>query len=378
MPELLDDYLLTNYDYELPKAQIAQEAPNKRGDSRLLIMPRNELPGGLESLSIGIKHTLFSQIADNLPRNALLVANNSKVLPARLRGRRKSGAKLEFLLLTPLPLVIGNNRKIQGACLADSFHEAEAEGLLRCGAKIAPGEELDFECGIGLTAVEAIGYGRYRVLLRWQGSLAEIFASAGEIPLPPYIKRKVKDVDSHRYQTVFAKEDKTGSVAAPTAGLHFTSLLREQLLAKGYGWTELTLYVGYGTFSPIRCPNIRAHQMHAEYVEISADCVSAIVEAKRQGRPVIAVGTTAVRALEGSFELLGALECYSGWLENFIYPGKHFQIIDGLLTNFHLPCSSLLVLVAAFAGRERVLHAYREAISMGYRFFSYGDAMLIF
>ena len=196
-------------------------------------------------------------------------------------------------------------------------------------------------------------------------------------PLPPYIKRTDAEEDLSRYQTIYSREDKTGSVAAPTAGLHFTPEMRETLKARGFQWADVTLYVGYGTFSPVRSADIRGHRMHREYVEMPEATALAIAEAKREGRPVIAVGTTSLRSMEGVAELCGRVQPFTGWTDIFLYPGRPFRVVDGLLTNFHLPESSLIMLVSALAGRERVLAAYAEAVSRGYRFFSYGDAMLI-
>ena len=207
--------------------------------------------------------------------------------------------------------------------------------------------------------------------------MAEAFAATGHIPLPPYIKRSDAEEDFSRYQTIYAREEKTGSVAAPTAGLHFTDELRETLRRRGFQWAEVTLYVGYGTFSPVRCEDIRNHQMHREYVELPEETADAIAEAKARHRPVIAVGTTSVRTLEGVAQVCGRAKPFAGWTDIFLYPGRPFRVVDGIITNFHLPESSLLMLVSAFAGRKRILEAYQEAVKEGYRFFSYGDAMLI-
>ena len=198
-----------------------------------------------------------------------------------------------------------------------------------------------------------------------------------QAPLPPYIKRSDAEEDFSRYQTIYSREEKTGSVAAPTAGLHFTDELRETLRRRGFQWAEVTLYVGYGTFSPVRCEDIRNHQMHREYVELPEETANAIAEAKARHRPVIAVGTTSVRTLEGVAQVCGRAQPFAGWTDIFLYPGRPFRVVDGIITNFHLPESSLLMLVSAFAGRKRILEAYQEAVKEGYRFFSYGDAMLI-
>lgn len=361
-----DDFLLRNYHYELPHEQIAQFPPEVRGTSRLLTMSRYGQPD--------IEHHLFSELPDLLPPGALLVANNSRVLQARLLGSRATGGKVEFLLLTPLPLVMAQARARRD--VPDGW-SAEVSGLVRSGGSIREGECVRFGAGISVTVLETGPFGQRRVRLDWQGDLQAAFAATGHIPLPPYIKRPDGEEDAGRYQTVYARADKTGSVAAPTAGLHFTAELRQRLKEKGFGWAEVTLYVGYGTFSPVRSEDIRRHQMHREYIEVGEETVQAIREARAAGRPVIAVGTTSTRALEGAAEVCGSLQAYTGWTDIYLYPGRRFRVVDGLITNFHLPESSLLLLVSAFAGRERILEAYREAVAAGYRFFSYGDAMLI-
>lgn len=358
------DFLLENYNFDLPQEQIAQFPPDERGSSRLLVMPRK---GALD-----LHHKMFSDLPDCLPEGALLIANNSRVLQARLLGTRSTGGKVEFLLLTPLPLVVERAK----ADKSGGFF-AEAEGLVRSGGSIREGETFDFGAGIGVTVLESGPFGQRRVRLGWKGDLAAAFAATGHIPLPPYIKRPDGEEDLSRYQTVYARQDKTGSVAAPTAGLHFTPPLREKLAERGFQWAEVTLYVGYGTFSPVRTPDIRSHRMHREYVEVPESTALAIAEARAQKRPVIAVGTTSLRTLEGVAELCGRVQAYTGWTDIFLYPGRPFRVVEGLVTNFHLPESSLLMLVAAFAGRKRMLDAYAEAIAKGYRFFSYGDAMLI-
>lgn len=359
----MTDHDLEAYDFPLPEERIAQFPPAERGGSRLLCVPRHASAGA-------IRHEEFCRLADCLPPGSLLVANNSRVLPARLTGRRAAtGGKAEFLLLTPLPL-------LQAHARADGTCEAEAQGLLRTGGRPEPGEALEFDGGISLRIIEREGFGRHKVLLRWRGELEKLFSMAGSLPLPPYIRRSPQCSDLERYQTVYADGGKTGSVAAPTAGLHFTPGIREELIARGFEWREITLYVGYGTFSPVRCPDIREHVMHAEYAEICAETAQAVLRAKREGRPVVAVGTTSLRTLEGVASS-GPVRPFSGWLDIFIYPGFGFRVADGLLTNFHLPKSSLLMLVSAFAGRERILGCYAEAVERGYNFFSYGDAMLI-
>lgn len=361
-----DDFLLSSYDYLLPEAQIAQVPPKHRGDSRLLVINR--------SGELGLEHHKFSELAELLPAGALLVANNSRVLPARLRGLRATGGKVEFLLLTPLPLVLGQAKAVPGTV---DVHTATVKGLMRAGGRLAEGEEFSFGENIRVRLLHSEDFGRREVELTWKGDLVLDYEDAGSVPLPPYIRRQPELSDSERYQTVYSRADKTGSVAAPTAGLHFTTALRERLLERNFGWCEVTLYVGYGTFSPVRSGDIREHAMHEELIEVPQDTADAVLKARREGRPVIAVGTTSVRALEGCCAACGSLQAYSGLTDIFLYPGRPFRVVDGLITNFHLPESSLIMLVSALAGRKRILEAYRQAVSAGYRFFSYGDAMFI-
>ncbi len=370
------DYWLSSYTFDLPETQIAQYPPEERGLSRLLVMPRTVKKAGINEWT----HAHFADIGTYLPKDCLLVVNNSRVLQARLLGTRPSGGKVEFLLLTPLPLVTAAANSVQG--LPDTAPEegwlcAEAQGLVRAGGRVSDGDIFHFGAGISVQVLESGPFGQRRVLLFWKGDLAEAFAATGHIPLPPYIKRADDDEDQARYQTIFAKNEKIGSVAAPTAGLHFTESLQKELAAHGCEWAEVTLYVGYGTFSPVRTDDIRSHRMHREYIEVPEHTAAAIAKAKAQGRAVIAVGTTSVRALEGVAEVCGKVQAYTGWTDIFLYPGRRFRVVDGMITNFHLPESSLLMMVSAFAGRQRILDVYAEAVQRGYRFFSYGDAMYI-
>lgn len=430
-----EDYFLSSYCYDLPEELIAQHPPAERGQSRLMVVNRAE--GTCE-------HTTFQSLCDYLPKGALLIVNNSKVLPARLLGHRASGGKVEFLLLTPLPLItatpcahadvpctqsphttacsvsfqnaneiaaqssdmkanaLGSLEKASGTSLqevnasaldvhnnasealvqdrcsvSEGWYYAEVEGLLRASKALRSGEVLSFGGALRVEVLERGDFGRSRVRLYWQGDLAYLFTEQGHLPLPPYIRRADAKADADRYQTVFAREDCLGSVAAPTAGLHFTPEIRERLAERGVEWAEVTLYVGYGTFSPVRCDDIREHAMHREYVSISQETVDAIARAKAEGRPVVAVGTTSSRVLEGVALQCGELAPYSGWVNIFMYPGYEFRVVEQLITNFHLPESSLLMLVSAFAGRKQILDMYREAVAQKYRFFSYGDAMLL-
>lgn len=358
-----DDFLLSSYRFDLPEESIAQFPPEQRGQSRLLVMDHKQNT---------LHHSHFAQLADYLPKNALLLANNSRVLQARLLGTRPTGGKVEFLLLTPLPLVVA-----AAVPQPDNHFYAEANGLVRAGGRIAEGDVISFGASISVTVLESGPFGQRRVKLEWKGDLAAAFAATGHIPLPPYIKRPDDDEDQSRYQTIYSRQEKVGSVAAPTAGLHFTEDLRYSLHEHGFSWAEVTLYVGYGTFSPVRSEDIRRHRMHREYVELPEETADAIAKAKKDKCPIIAVGTTSARAVEGVHELCGKVQPFTGWTDIFLYPTRPPKVIDGMITNFHLPESSLLMMVSALAGRQPILDAYAEALAMGYRFFSYGDAMLI-
>ncbi len=352
-----DSWNLDNYDYHLPEDRIAQTPSGSRGGSRLYVLDRK----GRDQV------TDFSRLAEHLPPGALLVANNSKVVPARLYGTGPGGKKAEFLLLTPLPLLEGS--------MQAGASKAQAEGLLKGAKRFKPGDCIRFAEDLAFYLESKGEFGKVTGALCWKGTLQKRMQACGEPPLPPYIKRQTQAQDLERYQTVYANEEQSGSVAAPTAGLHFDAEHIRRLENAGFGWTEVTLYVGYGTFSPIRCQDIREHAMHAEYVQVSQSAAAAIAGAKEQGRPVVAIGTTVVRTLEGAFMQTQGIAPYSGWVDLFIRPGFTFHVVDHLLTNFHLPRSSLLVLVSAFAGRRRVLQAYEQALASGFRFFSYGDAM---
>jgi len=379
-----EDHRLESYRFHLPEAQIAQHPSPERGGSRLLVLDRRTVEkGGAGTLS----HARFADLCDHLPEGCLLVANNSKVLPARLLGLRPTGGKVEFLLLTPLPLLEELPHASAGRDGvrddADGWRSVPAEGLLRASKKIRPGDVMDFGPHIRVEVVQPGDFGRSAVRLHWRGDLRGLFLEQGHLPLPPYIRREntaqTEDApeDRDRYQTVYADDARLGSVAAPTAGLHFTDRLRDRLAATDRQWAEVTLYVGYGTFSPVRCADIRQHAMHREYIEVSEATAAAIRKAKAEGRPVVTVGTTSTRTLEGTVRACGEVRAFTGWTDIFIKPGYRFTVADHIITNFHLPESSLLMLVSAFAGRGRVLAAYEEAVARGYRFFSYGDAMLL-
>jgi S-adenosylmethionine:tRNA ribosyltransferase-isomerase len=343
-----------DFDFELPDELIAQEPPTVRGGSRLLVLPR---AGG------AVEHTTFSRIAEYFRAGDLLVLNDTKVFPARLLGHRvPSGGAVECLLLSPL-------------------EDGTWDALMHPGQKLKPGAQVLFERdGVRLHGeVIARHFHGRRTIRLWSEegvNVTDAIDRIGHIPLPPYIKRDDDPSDRERYQTVYARE--RGSVAAPTAGLHFTNELFEELAARGVERTAVTLHVGYGTFKPVHAERVEDHQVDPETYAVSAGAAEALTRALQDRRRIIAVGTTSVRALESLvMDGEGRIEASSGHTRLFIHPGHEFRVVNGLITNFHLPRSSLLMLVAAFAGRERVLDAYREAVARGYRFYSYGDAMLI-
>jgi len=342
------DFQLESYDYELPEELIAQYPSPKREESRLLVLDRKT--GEIRH------HGRFSEIEKYFRPGDLLVANDSRVFPARLLGRKETGGQVELLLLR-LP------------------EEGQPVPALYRGKRPRAGLKIRFAEGLEGEIERVLEGGKVEVRLKARGNLLPLIERIGRVPLPPYIKRGPVNEDLFRYQTVYAR--KTGSVAAPTAGFHFTEELLRRLREKGIIFLTITLHVGYGTFAPVKTTDIRAHRLHEEYVEIDEECARRINEARARGGALFAVGTTTLRALEFSALQSGRVEPVSAWCDLYIYPGFHFKVVDHLITNFHLPRSSLLILVSAFAGRERVLEAYREAIRKRYRFFSYGDAMLI-
>jgi len=367
-PENLDipaEFRLSSYVYPLPEEQIARRPAERRDGSRLLVLDRQAEAPQLETFA-----RLPGILAKRFPKGALLVANNSRVFPARIFGRRATGGRVELLLLTPLPL-------LHVKPLVDGRLSAEAEGLVRTAKRMKIGEAALFDAPLSITLLERGEFGQCRVRLEWTGNIGDILNEIGHMPLPPYLERPDDAADRERYQTVYADVGKAGSVAAPTAGLHFTPEVRAGLAERGIKWAEVTLYVGYGTFSPVREGDIREHKMHAEYVEVPEATAKAIREAKSAGIPVVAVGTTSARSLEGMFAAKGEVAAFCGETEIYIIPGRSFNVVDALLTNFHLPESSLLIMVSALAGRERIMAAYALALAQGFRFFSYGDAMLI-
>ncbi|MHC1699920.1 MAG: tRNA preQ1(34) S-adenosylmethionine ribosyltransferase-isomerase QueA [Humidesulfovibrio sp.] len=362
------EFSLDSYVYELPPERIARRPADARDASRLLVLDR-----GAEPLRTDLRFADLPEVlARRFPQGALLVANNSRVFPARVFGRRRSGGRVELLLLTPLPLLDVSPCGGAGGWLC-----AEAEGLVRTAKRMKEGETAEFDAAFRVALLSRGEYGRCRLRLEWQGDLSLILNEIGHMPLPPYLEREDDAGDRERYQTTYADEAKAGSVAAPTAGLHFTPAVRRELSARGFGWAEVTLYVGYGTFSPVRAGDIREHVMHAEHVEVPEATAAAVREAKRAGRPVVAVGTTSARSLEGMHRACGDVRAFAGDTDIYITPGYEFRVVDALVTNFHLPESSLLIMVSALAGRARIMQAYAAALARQYRFFSYGDAMLI-
>lgn len=354
-----------DFDFELPPELIAQEPPAERGSSRLLFLERQ---------TGGLTHSRIAALPELLSPGDLVVVNNTQVFPARLLGRRvPSGGQVECLLL----------RRIERP-EEDSGAGECWEALMHPGQKLKSGAQVVFE-GAGSSAglrlrgevLERRYFGRRTIRLQADGgaSVDAIVDAIGHVPLPPYIKRDDRGDDRDRYQTVFARS--RGSVAAPTAGLHFTPGLTSALAARGVEMAQITLHVGYGTFQPVRVERVEEHRLDAEWYEIDPVAASAINGALDAGRRVIAVGTTTTRTLEAAARATGRVAPGGGQTDLFIYPGFEFRAVRGLLTNFHLPQSSLLMLVAAFAGRERVLDVYRAAVEQRYRFYSYGDAMLI-
>ncbi len=336
----------SDFYFELPEELIAQTPLQRRDGSRLLLLDKET--GALE-------HRHFYELPEFLQAGDCLVMNDSRVLPARLLGQRASGGSVELVLLRDL----GDGRW---------------ECLSRPGKKTRPGTELSFGEGELTATVEDVVEGGNRIVrFHYEGIFLEVLERLGKMPLPPYIKEELQDAE--RYQTVYSRE--LGSAAAPTAGLHFTKELLAAIEAKGVKLCYVTLHVGLGTFRPVKEEEIEDHPMHAEFCIIPEETARIVNETKRSGGRVVAVGTTSCRTLESFAKEDGTLAPSSGWTNIFIYPGYRFKCIDALITNFHLPESTLIMLVSALAGREHILHAYETAVRERYRFFSFGDAMLI-
>ena len=337
---------VSDFDYNLPEELIAQVPIEKRDESRLMVLDRK---------TETIEHKTFKDIIDYLEPGDCLVRNNTKVIPARIYGKKETGANVEFLLL--------NN--IEG----DVW-----ESIVRPGNKLHVGTKVIFGDGILKAEIlEVMPGGTRKVKFEYKGIFNEILDKIGLMPLPPYIHEELKEKD--RYQTVYAKYD--GSAAAPTAGLHFTPELLKRIEEKGIKIANVTLHVGIGTFRPVKEEKVEDHEMHSEHFYIKEEDVEKINETKKQGKRVIAVGTTSCRVLETIADKNGMVKVAEGDTQIFIYPGYKFKCLDGLITNFHLPQSTLLMLVSAFSNREFILKAYNEAVREKYRFFSFGDAMFI-
>ncbi|MDY2729198.1 MAG: tRNA preQ1(34) S-adenosylmethionine ribosyltransferase-isomerase QueA [Clostridium sp.] len=337
----------SEFDFYLPEELIAQHPLEKRDESRLMI---------LDKKTGEIEHKKFYNIIDYLNEGDTLVLNNTRVLPARLIGEKENtGGKIEFLLLKRID-------KDRWECLAKPGKSA------RVGRKFTFGDgKLKAE------VVDVLEDGNRIVEFKYEGIFEEVLDALGEMPLPPYIHEKLEDKE--RYQTVYSKEE--GSAAAPTAGLHFTKELLQKIKDKGVNVVYLTLHVGLGTFRPVKVENIEDHEMHSEYYTMSKETANIINETKKKGKRVISVGTTSTRTLETIGDSNGMVREASGWTNIFIYPGYKFKVVDNLITNFHLPESTLIMLVSTLAGKEHVLNAYNKAVKEKYRFFSFGDAMFI-
>ena len=347
---------LDDYRYELPSELIAQRPLQRRDSSRLMVVERR---------SGALAHRKFDQLPELLQDGDILVINDTAVIPARLLGTKETGGRVEVLLIdyAERPRPAGGSEPFVCDC------------LVKAAKRPRPGSRLIFGGGLKGTVLADLD-DRLRIEFKARGNFESALKRIGRVPLPPYIRGGADDErDRGSYQTVYAAAE--GAVAAPTAGLHFSGGLLEKLRQKGIDILPLTLHVGYGTFAPVRVSDIRQHRMHSEPVTVSAGTADAVNAGRDAGRRIVAVGTTSVRSLEYAADGSGAIRPVSGNCDLFIYPGYRFQIVDAMITNFHLPASTLLMLVSAFAGRELTLGAYDEAVRRRYRFYSYGDAMLI-
>jgi len=342
-------YRTADFDFHLPEERIAQHPPERRDRSRLLVLDR---------ATGEVRHRVFADLVDLVAPGDALVLNETRVFPARLLGRRPGGGPAEVLLLHPT-----------------AAGSAEWTALVRPGAKLRPGKVVEVSPDLSVEIVEVLPSGDRVVRLHSSLPLEEALERHGEIPLPPYVHRPATEEDRERYQTVYAREK--GSVAAPTAGLHFTPELLEAVRAKGATLVPLTLHVGVGTFRPVESDDPARHPMHAEWYRVTEEAAEAINRVRAAGGACWAVGTTTVRTLETQADEDGTVRPGSGWTSIFIRPPYRFRAVDRLITNFHLPRSTLLMLVSAFGGYRPVMGAYHEAVERGYRFYSYGDAMAI-
>ncbi|MCP3900514.1 MAG: tRNA preQ1(34) S-adenosylmethionine ribosyltransferase-isomerase QueA [Desulfobacteraceae bacterium] len=351
-------YSIKRYNFELPEERIAQSPSKKRDESRLLLLKKK---------TGSISHFYFKDVIDLLKKGDLLVVNNTKVIPARLKGKKETGGKVEVLIID----------YAQGIKNSEKESCFECDCMVKASRSPKKGARIFFEQGLEAVIIENKGK---ICKVRFDGykDFNDTLSKIGDIPLPPYIKRengKALDSDKEQYQTVYAQKE--GAVAAPTAGLHFTDSLIKDLLDKGVEIVNITLHVGYGTFVPVEVEDIRDHKIHSEFFSVSDKAAKKINQAKDDGRRVITVGTTSMRTLEYLADIDGKIKPSQGMCDIFIYPGYKFKCVDAMITNFHLPESTLMMLVSAFAGHENILEAYKTAITEKYRFFSYGDAMLI-
>ncbi len=337
---------IEEFDYYLPQELIAQY-PVERGNSRLLVLERR---------TGNIQHKFFKDVIKYLDKDDVLVLNNTKVIPARLYGKRETGGKVEIFIL----------KKIEG-----NIYEV----LAGPGRKARIGDKVIFDDNFYCIIKDINREFGTRIAEFYGDNIDELIEKYGKIPLPPYIRREPEEIDRERYQTVYAKEK--GAVAAPTAGLHFTEEIIEEIKEKGVKITFITLHSGLGTFRPVKVKEVEKHRMEPEYFKVSKETVDVINRAKEEKKNIVCVGTTTIRALESIADDNGFIKEYEGETNLYIYPPYKFKVCDRIITNFHLPKSTLLLLVAAFAGRENVLKAYEEAVRLRYRFFSYGDAMMV-
>jgi S-adenosylmethionine:tRNA ribosyltransferase-isomerase len=359
---------VADFDFDLPPELVAEEPLERRDESRLMVVPRDG----------EIEHRSFRDIADYLRKGDALVLNDTRVMKARLVGKREgTGGRVEVLLLSRVDAPggregeVGRGPEERGESASETW-----EVLVKPGRKALPGTRLSFDGRLVGDVLSRTPAGGRIVRFVACGAFDRVVEEIGRVPLPPYIRREIADPE--RYQTVYADRNKQASAAAPTAGLHFTRELLESIERKGVRIVRVTLHVGLGTFRPVKVERVEDHVMHAEYFEVSEEAASALTQTRVGGGRVFAVGTTAVRTLESlRTHGDGSVEPLSGWTTKFIYPGYRFQLVDALVTNFHLPRSTLLMLVCAFGGYDRIMSAYGIAVRSRYRFFTFGDAMLV-
>lgn len=357
-PIMHKDHLLSAYNYYLPPELIAQHPADKRDESRLMVLDR---------MNDTLAHHRFNDLAGFIGARDMIVVNNTKVFPARLVGQKQTGGKAEVFLLE-YPAILDGTRGT-----------ARATALIKSSKRPKTGSQITISPTLHCLVIADLGGGKVDLQLQYDpaSGLAETLTTSGQVPLPPYITRVggCTPDDVHRYQTVYASQP--GAVAAPTAGLHFTDRLLESIGSQGTLVGQVTLHVGYGTFAPVREEDITRHIIHEEYFSITEETAEAVLETKKRGGKIWAVGTTTVRAMEYAAQASGSMQAMAGWCNLYIYPGFRFRVVDNLITNFHLPDSSLMFLVSALCGRQTLLDCYQTAIKEGYRFFSYGDAMAI-